>query len=162
MSYCFLSLVAVFHTFSLSCVRIKLTCSQSTENKSAVVSWSSVWSVTPSLMKLCRQSSTVSIARLPRVWPTSLFPWRIQVMKDSAPELNVSSSETEEDKEDAKLDGEKDPDFNQVCVEAAFHCYTLRCSESSRSELLDISLWPVCGVGPQDPFPFFSSLAIML
>lgn len=35
-------------------------------------------------------------------------------MKDSAPELNVSSSETEEDKEEAKPDGEKDPDFNQV------------------------------------------------
>ena len=41
-------------------------------------------------------------------------------MKDSAPELNVSSSETEEDKEEAKPDGEKDPDFNQVRVEAAF------------------------------------------
>jgi ubiquitin carboxyl-terminal hydrolase 48 len=26
----------------------------------------------------------------------------------------VSSSETEEDKEEAKPDGEKDPDFNQV------------------------------------------------
>lgn len=38
-------------------------------------------------------------------------------MKDSAPELNVSSSETEEDKEEAKPDGEKDPDFNQVCIE---------------------------------------------
>uniref|UniRef100_A0A452UFJ2 Ubiquitin carboxyl-terminal hydrolase 48 n=1 Tax=Ursus maritimus TaxID=29073 RepID=A0A452UFJ2_URSMA len=36
-----------------------------------------------------------------------------KVMKDSAPELNVSSSETEEDKEEAKPDGEKDPDFNQ-------------------------------------------------
>lgn len=43
-------------------------------------------------------------------------------MKDSAPELNVSSSETEEDKEEAKPDGEKDPDFNQVRVEAAFLC----------------------------------------
>ncbi|XP_073873775.1 ubiquitin carboxyl-terminal hydrolase 48 isoform X14 [Macaca fascicularis] len=37
-----------------------------------------------------------------------------KVMKDSAPELNVSSSETEEDKEEAKPDGEKDPDFNQI------------------------------------------------
>ncbi|KAL2773244.1 ubiquitin carboxyl-terminal hydrolase 48 isoform 3 [Daubentonia madagascariensis] len=36
-----------------------------------------------------------------------------KVMKDSVPELNVSSSETEEDKEEAKPDGEKDPDFNQ-------------------------------------------------
>ncbi|EHB08553.1 Ubiquitin carboxyl-terminal hydrolase 48 [Heterocephalus glaber] len=36
-----------------------------------------------------------------------------KVMKDLAPELNVSSSETEEDKEEAKPDGEKDPDFNQ-------------------------------------------------
>jgi hypothetical protein len=42
-------------------------------------------------------------------------------MKDSAPELNVSSSETEEDKEEAKPDGEKDPDFNQVRVQTAFH-----------------------------------------
>lgn len=41
-------------------------------------------------------------------------------MKDSAPELNVSSSETEEDKEEAKPDGEKDPDFNQVCIEGLF------------------------------------------
>lgn len=41
-------------------------------------------------------------------------------MKDSAPELNVSSSETEEDKEEAKPDGEKDPDFNQVCVKLLF------------------------------------------
>jgi hypothetical protein len=40
--------------------------------------------------------------------------WCVEVMKDSAPELNVSSSETEEDKEEAKPDGEKDPDFNQV------------------------------------------------
>uniref|UniRef100_A0A673TWW9 Ubiquitin carboxyl-terminal hydrolase 48 n=1 Tax=Suricata suricatta TaxID=37032 RepID=A0A673TWW9_SURSU len=37
-----------------------------------------------------------------------------KVMKDSVPELNVSSSETEEDKEEAKPDGEKDPDFNQI------------------------------------------------
>lgn len=49
-------------------------------------------------------------------------------MKDSAPELNVSSSETEEDKEEAKPDGEKDPDFNQVRAEAAFHCRTFCCS----------------------------------
>lgn len=52
-------------------------------------------------------------------------------MKDSAPELNVSSSETEEDKEEAKPDGEKDPDFNQVRAEPTLHCYTFWCSESS-------------------------------
>lgn len=55
-------------------------------------------------------------------------------MKDSAPELNVSSSETEEDKEEAKPDGEKDPDFNQVCVEAAFHGYTF-CSSGRAASL---------------------------
>lgn len=60
-------------------------------------------------------------------------------MKDSAPELNVSSSETEEDKEEAKPDGEKDPDFNQVCVEPAFYCPTFRRSESSQSTSADIS-----------------------
>ena len=59
-------------------------------------------------------------------------------MKDSAPELNVSSSETEEDKEEAKPDGEKDPDFNQVCVEAAFHCYTFCCSYRAATR----SPWP--------------------
>lgn len=46
----------------------------------------------------------------------------VQVMKDSAPELNVSSSETEEDKEEAKPDGEKDPDFNQVRIAGLHHC----------------------------------------
>lgn len=73
---------------------------------------------------MARQSPPPSIACLPRVSPASLSVvlW-LQVMKDSAPELNVSSSETEEDKEEAKPDGEKDPDFNQVRVEAAFHCY---------------------------------------
>lgn len=35
-------------------------------------------------------------------------------MKDSAPELNVSSSEAEEEREEARLEGEQDPDFNQV------------------------------------------------
>lgn len=52
----------------------------------------------------------------------------MQVMKDSAPELNVSSSETEEDKEEAKPDGEKDPDFNQVRVEAAFFISNTECA----------------------------------
>ncbi|XP_028920775.1 ubiquitin carboxyl-terminal hydrolase 48 isoform X6 [Ornithorhynchus anatinus] len=37
-----------------------------------------------------------------------------KVMKEAAPELNVSSSETEEDREEAKPEGEKDPDFNQA------------------------------------------------
>lgn len=35
-------------------------------------------------------------------------------MKDTAPELNVSSSEAEEEKEENKPEGEQDPDFNQV------------------------------------------------
>lgn len=51
----------------------------------------------------------------------------IQVMKDSAPELNVSSSEAEEDKEEAKPDGEKDPDFNQVRAAAACRCRAFCC-----------------------------------
>ncbi|XP_015268117.1 PREDICTED: ubiquitin carboxyl-terminal hydrolase 48 isoform X2 [Gekko japonicus] len=37
-----------------------------------------------------------------------------KVMKDSAPELNVSSSEAEEEREEARLEGEQDPDFNQA------------------------------------------------
>lgn len=35
-------------------------------------------------------------------------------MKDAAPELNVSSSEAEEEREENKPEGEQDPDFNQV------------------------------------------------
>lgn len=35
-------------------------------------------------------------------------------MKDVAPELNVSSSEAEEEREENKPEGEQDPDFNQV------------------------------------------------
>ncbi|NXW38741.1 UBP48 hydrolase, partial [Phaetusa simplex] len=37
-----------------------------------------------------------------------------KVMKDAAPELNVSSSEAEEEREENKPEGEQDPDFNQV------------------------------------------------
>ncbi|XP_048823310.1 ubiquitin carboxyl-terminal hydrolase 48 isoform X5 [Lagopus muta] len=36
-----------------------------------------------------------------------------KVMKDAAPELNVSSSEAEEEREENKPEGEQDPDFNQ-------------------------------------------------
>ena len=37
------------------------------------------------------------------------------MIKEAAPELNASSSEAEEDKEEhPKVDGEKDPDFSQV------------------------------------------------
>ncbi|XP_010283456.1 PREDICTED: ubiquitin carboxyl-terminal hydrolase 48-like [Phaethon lepturus] len=35
-------------------------------------------------------------------------------MKDAAPELNVSSSEAEEEREENKPEGEQDPDFNQT------------------------------------------------
>lgn len=38
-------------------------------------------------------------------------------MKEAAPELNVSSSEAEEEKEETRLEGEQDPDFNQVCLD---------------------------------------------
>uniref|UniRef100_A0A8C4XRF1 Ubiquitin carboxyl-terminal hydrolase 48 n=1 Tax=Falco tinnunculus TaxID=100819 RepID=A0A8C4XRF1_FALTI len=37
-----------------------------------------------------------------------------KVMKDAAPELNVSSSEAEEEREENKPEGEQDPDFNQI------------------------------------------------
>ncbi|XP_033015280.1 ubiquitin carboxyl-terminal hydrolase 48 isoform X1 [Lacerta agilis] len=37
-----------------------------------------------------------------------------KVMKDAAPELNMSSSEAEEEREEARLEGEQDPDFNQA------------------------------------------------
>ncbi|XP_030363810.1 ubiquitin carboxyl-terminal hydrolase 48 isoform X6 [Strigops habroptila] len=37
-----------------------------------------------------------------------------KVMKDAAPELNVSSSEAEEEREENKPEGEQDPDFNQT------------------------------------------------
>ncbi|XP_066493077.1 ubiquitin carboxyl-terminal hydrolase 48 isoform X2 [Tiliqua scincoides] len=37
-----------------------------------------------------------------------------KVMKEAAPELNVSSSEAEEEREEARLEGEQDPDFSQA------------------------------------------------
>ncbi|XP_020637749.3 ubiquitin carboxyl-terminal hydrolase 48 isoform X1 [Pogona vitticeps] len=37
-----------------------------------------------------------------------------KVMKEAAPELNVSSSEAEEEREEGRLEGEQDPDFNQA------------------------------------------------
>lgn len=37
----------------------------------------------------------------------------VKVMKEGAPELNLSGSEAEEEREEGKVDGEKDPDFNQ-------------------------------------------------
>uniref|UniRef100_A0A670ZR19 Ubiquitin carboxyl-terminal hydrolase 48 n=1 Tax=Pseudonaja textilis TaxID=8673 RepID=A0A670ZR19_PSETE len=37
-----------------------------------------------------------------------------KVMKEAAPELNVSSSEAEEEREEARAEGEHDPDFNQA------------------------------------------------
>ncbi|XP_060707924.1 ubiquitin carboxyl-terminal hydrolase 48 isoform X1 [Hemiscyllium ocellatum] len=37
----------------------------------------------------------------------------IKVMKEGAPELNLSGSEAEEEREECKVEGEKDPDFNQ-------------------------------------------------
>uniref|UniRef100_A0A8C3T7W9 Ubiquitin carboxyl-terminal hydrolase 48 n=1 Tax=Chelydra serpentina TaxID=8475 RepID=A0A8C3T7W9_CHESE len=37
-----------------------------------------------------------------------------KVMKEAAPELNVSSSEAEEEREEVKPEGEQDPDFNQI------------------------------------------------
>uniref|UniRef100_A0A4W3GMX6 Ubiquitin carboxyl-terminal hydrolase 48 n=1 Tax=Callorhinchus milii TaxID=7868 RepID=A0A4W3GMX6_CALMI len=38
----------------------------------------------------------------------------IKVMKEGAPELNMSGSEAEEEREEFKIEGEKDPDFNQI------------------------------------------------
>ncbi|XP_043919177.1 ubiquitin carboxyl-terminal hydrolase 48 isoform X3 [Protopterus annectens] len=37
-----------------------------------------------------------------------------KVMKEGAPELNLSSSDPEDEREDVKTDGEKDPDFHQT------------------------------------------------
>ncbi|XP_075704857.1 ubiquitin carboxyl-terminal hydrolase 48 isoform X2 [Rhinoderma darwinii] len=37
-----------------------------------------------------------------------------KVMKEAAPELNVSSSDPEDEKDEPRLDGENDPDFNQA------------------------------------------------
>ncbi|XP_032903844.1 ubiquitin carboxyl-terminal hydrolase 48 isoform X4 [Amblyraja radiata] len=37
----------------------------------------------------------------------------VKVMKEGAPELNLSGSEAEEEREEGKVEGEKDPDFNQ-------------------------------------------------
>lgn len=74
-------------------------------------------------------------------------------MKDSAPELNVSSSETEEDKEEAKPDGEKDPDFNQVLVEAAFHCHTFGCA--GREGSLSVPQTSLRTRGSSTPFVSF-------
>lgn len=38
-----------------------------------------------------------------------------QMIKEATPELNASSSEAEEEKDEIpKVDGEKDPDFSQV------------------------------------------------
>nr|AAI58904.1 Unknown (protein for MGC:135142) [Xenopus tropicalis] len=39
---------------------------------------------------------------------------RKKVMKEVAPELNVSSSDLEDEKDEPRADGETDPDFNQV------------------------------------------------
>lgn len=74
-------------------------------------------------------------------------------MKDSAPELNVSSSETEEDKEEAKPDGEKDPDFNQVRVEAAFHCHSFGCA--GREGSLSVPQMSLHTSGSSPPFVSF-------
>lgn len=35
-------------------------------------------------------------------------------MKEAAPQLNVSSSDQEDEKDEPRPDGENDPDFNQV------------------------------------------------
>lgn len=40
------------------------------------------------------------------------------MIKESAPEFSVSGSDVEEDREEPKIDGEKDPDFSQVLQRA--------------------------------------------
>lgn len=76
-------------------------------------------------------------------------------MKDSAPELNVSSSETEEDKEEAKPDGEKDPDFNQVRVKASFHCHTTCCARRAATSCPRHFSVPYVGYWFSAPFLIF-------
>jgi len=46
-------------------------------------------------------------------------------MKGAAPELNVSSSEAEEEREENKPDGEQDPHFNQANGDAK--CQEILC-----------------------------------
>lgn len=36
------------------------------------------------------------------------------MIKESAPEFSVSGSDVEDEREEPKIDGEKDPDFSQV------------------------------------------------
>lgn len=38
------------------------------------------------------------------------------MIKESAPEFSVSGSDVEDEREEPKIDGEKDPDFSQVCL----------------------------------------------
>lgn len=42
-------------------------------------------------------------------------------MKESAPELNVSGSDAEDEREELKVEGESDPDFYQV-ISIPFVC----------------------------------------
>jgi len=57
-------------------------------------------------------------------------------MKDAAPELNVSSSEAEEEREENKPEGEQDPDFNQVEIKTPtrFLGFLRRPRESARRD----------------------------
>lgn len=38
------------------------------------------------------------------------------MIKESAPEFSVSGSDVEDEREEPKIDGEKDPDFSQVLL----------------------------------------------
>lgn len=45
-----------------------------------------------------------------------------QMVKDVTPEMNASSSEAEEEREEhLKLEGGEDPDFSQVCCDQSHH-----------------------------------------
>lgn len=46
--------------------------------------------------------------------PVWLFPFSVQMIKDAAPEFGMSGSEAEDEREEPKIEGERDPDFNQV------------------------------------------------
>lgn len=66
------------------------------------------------------------------------------MIKEAAPELSVSSSEAEEEKEEhPKLDGEKDPDFSQVTTPAPRVCKrklsVITLSQSCQQRLLCIN-----------------------
>uniref|UniRef100_A0A4W3GNQ9 Ubiquitin carboxyl-terminal hydrolase 48 n=1 Tax=Callorhinchus milii TaxID=7868 RepID=A0A4W3GNQ9_CALMI len=77
------------------------------------------YSTSPGLCVECREGLLCQQQRDLREYTQATIYIRkvvdnIKVMKEGAPELNMSGSEAEEEREEFKIEGEKDPDFNQV------------------------------------------------